>query len=428
MMQRGMALLLGGFALVVSAVDSPAAEKPKSKPYPHYWISVATSSQNIPGMSSEMAGMASLFGGGGGFGGPRRDLTLQLESPKTVSESAKAFHEIPPGQKMGESLSLTTPQYERAQSQSRERDYAPEKREKGKVRMLYYWGCGDTIGAGQPRVFDSEKSNPADMARIFKGRAPTVQTPPSPHKGWTYGEWPSADERTTIPKEASLVGEHRIRGNYTIDIPFSLDAKRDFMPAVEFSSLQTTSAGTTTLEWKRIPAAIGYFATAMGNDGKSGDMVMWSASEVPENGMALMDYLTPGDVQRFIKDKVVMDPSRTSCTIPPIFKNSQGAMLQFIAYGEQLDLVHPPKPKDPKQIWQPEWAVKVRLKSTAMAPLGADSGDDQGREKPSSRKSRSRSRLNQDNAEERSSDSVDSGSKKSKERGVGDAIRGMFGF
>lgn len=425
MMQRSKVLLLVGALLLIFAANSPAAEKQKTKPYPHYWLSVATSSQNTPGMSPEMAGMASMFGGG--IGGPRRDLILQLESPQSVTASPEAFHDIPPGQNMGKSLPLTTPKSERAQP--RERDYTqPDKREKGKVRMLYYWGCGDTIGAGQPRVFDSEKTKVSDMSSVFKGRTPTVQTPPSPHKGWTYGEWPYADERTNIPKDASLVGEHRIHGNYTVDIPFSLDVKRDFMPPVEFSSVQTTAAGATKLEWKKIPTSIGYFATAIGSDGKSGDTVMWSASEVPENGLALMDYLTPGDVQRFIKDKVVMDTSRTSCTIPPIFKNSQGAMLQFIAYGEQLDLVHPPKPKDPKQIWQPEWSVKVRLKSTAMTPLGIETGDGDGREKPTSRKSRSKSRLDQNDTAEQSPDSDSSGSKKSKERGMGDAIRGIFGF
>jgi hypothetical protein len=155
---------------------------------------------------------------------------------------------------------------------------------------------------------------------------------------------------------------------------------------------------------------------------------MWSASEVPENGMALMDYLTPGDVHRFIKDKVVMDPSRTSCTVPPIFKNAQGAMVQFIAYGEQLDIVYPPKPKDSKQIWQPEWSVKVRLKSTSMTPLGIDSAEDESRARPSSGKGKGKPhQAEQDSDEKQTGDDI-SDSKKSKGRGVGDGLRGLFGF
>lgn len=422
MIIKCVALLTGFMGMLGVASISSAAEKPKMKPYPHYWMSVATSSQNIPGMPAEMAGMASLFGGGSGFG-PKRDLSLQLESPQTPSESPEALHEIPPGQNMGKSLALVTPKTEKPQRS--EKDYKPESREMPKVRMLYYWGCGETIGAGQPRVFDSEKSAPEEMGKIFKGRALTVQTPPSPHKGWTYGEWPPVDERNvSVPKDASLVGAHVIRGNYTVDIPFSLDTKRDFMPPVEFTSTSSTPAGATKLEWKSIPSAIGYFATAMGSDGKGGDMIMWFASEVPENGMALMDYLTPGDVRRFIKDKIIMDPSRTSCTVPPIFKNAQGAMVQFIAYGEQLDLIHPPKPKDPKIFWQPEWSVKVRLKSTSMTPLGIDAGADS----PSPRKGKGQQRQIEPDSDEKRSGEDNSESKKSKARGVGDSLRGLFGF
>ena len=428
MIQKRVALFAGFIVVILTAVLSSAAEKPIIKPYPHYWMSVATSSQNIPGMSAQMAGMASMFGGGSGFG-PRRELTLQLESPQTPSASPEAFHDIPPVQNMGKNLVLVTPKTEKPQRS--ERDYPPGTKEKEmpKVRMLYYWGCGETIGAGQPRIFDSEKSRPEDMAKIFKGRAPTVQTPPSAHKGWTYGEWPTPDERKDIPKDSSLAGSHKIRGNYTVDIPFTLDAKRDFMPAVEFSSIKVTESGATKLEWKSIPTAIGYFATAVGSDGKGGDMVMWSASEVPENGMALMDYLTPGDVHRFINDKVVMDPSRTSCTVPPIFKNAKGAMVQFIAYGEQLDLVHPPKPKDPKLIWQPEWSVKVRLKSTTMTPLGMEAGGDERRARPSSRKSKEQPREVERDSEEKPSGDDNSDSRKSKGLGgVGDSLRGLFGF
>jgi hypothetical protein len=415
------AMQLTGFFAVMTATFTFAAEKSKVKPYPHYWMSVATSSQSIPGMSAEMAGMASMFGGGSGLG-PKRELTLQLESPQTPSVAPEAFHDIPPGQNMGKSLPLLTPKTEKAQRS--ERDYKqPGNKDMPKVRMLYYWGCGEAIGAGQPRIFDSEKSKPEDMAKLFKGRAPTVQTPPSPHSGWTYGEWPNADERTNIPKDSSLIGSHAIRGNYTVGIPFSLDAKRDFMAPVEFTSTKTLPSGATKLEWKSIPTAIGYFATAMGSDGKGGDMIMWSASEVPENGMALMDYLTPHDVSQYIKDKVVMDPSRTSCTVPPIFKNSQGAMVQFIAYGEQLDLAHPPRPKDPKQFWQPEWSVKVRLKSTSMTPLGMESGDDRP-----SRKSKAKQRKAEPDSDEKLSEDDDSGSKKSKGRGMGDGLRGLFGF
>ena len=44
-------------------------------------------------------------------------------------------------------------------------------------------------------------------------------------------------------------------------------------------------------------------------------------------------------------------------------------MFNFIAYGDELNVVHPPRPKDPKQVWEQQYAVKVRLKSTGMTML-----------------------------------------------------------
>jgi hypothetical protein len=45
------------------------------------------------------------------------------------------------------------------------------------------------------------------------------------------------------------------------------------------------------------------------------------------------------------------------------------AMLRMIAYGEEANFAYPPRPKDPKAPWNPEWAAKVRVKSTAFQPI-----------------------------------------------------------
>ena len=49
-------------------------------------------------------------------------------------------------------------------------------------------------------------------------------------------------------------------------------------------------------------------------------------------------------------------------------------MLRGIAYGNELNLVHPPRPTDAKLLaaWNPEWSLRVRVKSTAMAMLGQE--------------------------------------------------------
>ena len=413
-------IMLSGALLLSFGCIAHAAEK--VKPYPHYWMSVATVNQSIPGMSEEMAGMAALFGKGPGFG-PRRELRLQLESPRQAPAKPEAAHEIPPGQQMGTALTLVTPLQEKHEPVRPEHGDMPEKFEKPKGRMLLYWGCGDTIAKGQPRVFDAARMKPEEMAGFFKGRKVTRQTAPSAHSGWVYGEWPNRDERKDIPRDSSLVGEQLVKGNYVPNINFSLGSKHDFMAPVEFTSLKSSPSGAMKVDWKAVPTAIGYFASAVGSDQKTGDMIFWSSSDVQEMGSSLMDYLTPGDISRFIREKVVMDPSRNSCTVPPVFKEVQGAMLQFIAYGEQLDIVYPPKPKDPKQLWQPQWSVKVRLKSTGMTMLGESSAET-GRPGKGKRSSRTQDEAGSDQSKQ-SDDDSDSGKSGG---GVVDRMRGLFGF
>jgi hypothetical protein len=150
---------------LVSLVSTMALAAEKTRPpYPHYWISVATTNQSIPGMSEEMSGMASMFGGRGAAFGPRRTLQLQLEGPREVAEP-KAEHLIPPGQKMGDSLPLITPKQEKTEYQPEQRGERPEKYEKPKARMLIYWGCGENVAKGQPRVIDTARCQPWTLAR-----------------------------------------------------------------------------------------------------------------------------------------------------------------------------------------------------------------------------------------------------------------------
>src|SRR5512137_2367547 len=116
-MKRAVTCLITLTGLLSIASLAGAAEK--VKPYPHYWMSVATSNQSIPGMPSGMSGFAGLFGGKSAFG-PKRDLLLQLESPRQAAEPAAA-HALPPGQNMGASLPLVTPVTEKS-------DYVPSER------------------------------------------------------------------------------------------------------------------------------------------------------------------------------------------------------------------------------------------------------------------------------------------------------------
>ena len=89
-------------------------------------------------------------------------------------------------------------------------------------------------------------------------------------------------------------------------------------------------------------------------------------------------------------------------------------MLQFVAYGEELNIVYPPKPKDPKQPWNPQWSVKVRLKSSGSSPLmeAEEKGSRPSKKRPAS-----------DDGDEQEQQPAEK-----KKGGMMDGMRGMFGF
>jgi len=55
-------------------------------------------------------------------------------------------------------------------------------------------------------------------------------------------------------------------------------------------------------------------------------------------------------------------------------------MVRMIAYSPELNLAHPPRPANAKAPWEPEWAARIRIKSTGMTMLGmAERGPRGGR-------------------------------------------------
>lgn len=361
-----VATVLAAFALPLYA----------AKPAAQYWMSVTTDNMSIPGMEAQAGGgIEGMLGGmmmkGMGVGGPRRTLWLDLLGPDTPP-SPSAEHFIPPGMKMGTSLPL---RYEPIPAGPSAED---GKRED--IRILLYWGCGETIRPGQPRVIDTAKMTAEDYAQVVVARGgSSSRLRLGPRKGWTYGEWPNRVSRRDVPNDSSLVGEHLIKGNYTPDIKFTLDARRDFMAPVEFTRAEGGLKDPIKLEWKVIPTAIGYFMMAIAADEKARELVIWTSSELPDMGGGLMGYQSNAQVQRYIQQKVVMRPDVTRCTVPKgVFSKYEGAVLRFVAYGDEANFAHPPKPADPKAKWEPIWTAKVRLMSTGMLPLGGEDGDDSG--------------------------------------------------
>ena len=238
-------------------------------------------------------------------------------------------------------------------------------------KSYLYWGCGDSVRPGQPLVLDMAKASMADYQKFFVGRRATQR---GAHLATGRPSWPNEQDARLVPEGASLIGEHIFKGQGVPDgFKFAIGQAQDIMPPLQLN--QRDKDGATQLEWKGLPTARAYFISAMGARGEN-EIVFWSSSEVAENGTGLVDYQTNSAVDRWLKEKVLLSPEARTCAVPKgIFGG--GAMLRMIAYGTELNLVHPPRPTNPKLVWEPQWAVKVRVKSVANAILGMESMGEQ---------------------------------------------------
>lgn len=375
-----MAASLASDAAAQTAKGPAQVVKP---PVSQAWIDVATfTGMGMPGIggagASPMAMMGSLFGGGQsgknsfgmtqtGSAGRWVDVTLSTSRNTALSEALQA---VPAGTQLAPTLKLVASKG----APPAPSDDAPVEREfeRPKGKMLLYWGCGDTVRAGQPRVLDMATAKPDDLQKFFVSRRATQR---GAHSAVGRPAWPNETDARMVAANASLMGEHMFTGQGVPEgFKFAIPAAQDLMPAIQLK--QSDTNGATQLEWAGLPTARAYFIGAMGAKGGSeAEMVFWTSSEVPEVGVALVDYQTNPAVDRWLKEKVLLEPSVTRCTVPKgIFGAEGGAMLRMIAYGSELSLAHPPRPADPKVAWEPEWAVKLRVKSVASALLGMDMG------------------------------------------------------
>jgi hypothetical protein len=356
---------------ILSGVLPGHAAQDVATPEAQAWIDVATfSGMGMP--MGGMAGMGSMFGvrgeaGGNTFGNTRSmsagrwvDVTLRARANPTLEE---AKHAVPDGF-MSPALELRTPK-NAPPAPARDDEDVRHDPEKPKGRIMLYWGCGSTVRAGQPRVLDMATAAPADFAKFFIGRSATQR---GAHSAAGRPVWPSPEDARMVPERASLVGEHSYAGK---GIPaafrFQISAAQDLMPPLKLD--QAARDGATELNWNAIATARAYFVSAMGGNDKE-DMVIWTSSELPDTGFGLMDYQTNAAVDRWLKEKVLLPPKTTNCTVPKGIYGDNGAMLRVIAYGDELNLAHPPRPKDAKQKWEPVWAVKLRVKAVTNGFLG----------------------------------------------------------
>ena len=362
---------LCGTAVFLALSSIPASTQQSAAPIARYTMDAGTMSGMAAMAASARGNPLALMRGGGG--GAVHQLELRLGSTRTATGAPSADHFMPAGAGLGVSVPLVTPVRQVATAPS-----TPERPEQGQLpsaKLYIFWGCGEHAGPGQPVVID--------FSKLARGQVPPglFAAPVAAAEAWritqensrTYGEWPNSRDTKQVPSSSSLIGDHRIAGNYSPDITFHLD--HSFMPALQTQTPQLAS-GAYGLSWNGLPEATGYYAWAMGakdmGRGQPTEMVWWTSSATKQFGGPMSDWLSPGVVARLVAARTVMPPSQTSCTIPAEVRQAGGdhMMLQLFAYGPESDFAYPPRPASSKVAWKPDWIARVRFRSNAMTILG----------------------------------------------------------
>jgi hypothetical protein len=367
--------------LAIIATAMPAAAQKKPVPETQVWIDVAThDGGGIPsigaagGLTGRLMGMLKghqdypqsrdIPSGTGRF--------LDIAMHNSLLPGTPANQQVPAGLGMGESLLLLPPSPDKPSKPSR--GGKPKGQDEAEITVRQYWGCGAGIRRGQPKELKIKAS--AGLMDIKGSLAPGLFVPDRDiDAGPAYALWPNKKSSKRASEQASLVGQHRITGNGVPEsLQFELGKNADFMPKLLLSS-RGALAESIALEWQPVERSRGYFlhAVAMLDDRS---LVVWTSSEIAGAGHELLNYLNGPDIDRWLKQKVLLPAATTRCAVPkgifqPPGNDRQGvASLSMIAYGPETNLAWPPRPADPKRPWDPEWNVRVRTKSTATAMLG----------------------------------------------------------
>jgi hypothetical protein len=353
--------------LALAVVLGGAASPPP--PIATYWVDAATQSGLGAGMTpGARPNMSQIMGMMSGQSSVAHTLELRLASKQKPAGAPQADHWIPAGLQMGPSLPLLTPA---PAPPVKSTPGLPQGFERPKGRMLIYWGCGEHVGAGQPTVIDFSKlaagQIPPGMAGL--ANAARAATRPGPGSAPGYGEWPNSKDSRAVPAAGSLAGAHKVQGNYSPPISFTMAPGQDFMPALDLAEAGALPSGASRLVWRPAPSATGY-ALAMFGASSSGDVLVWTSGKTAAM-FPHLDYLPPPEVKRLVGTGAILAPTVSECVLPAeVAAASPAGMVTMIGYGPEVHFAEAPK--------APKWTAKVRFKTGASLMRGMGAMSRQG--------------------------------------------------
>lgn len=384
---KPVAAAVSGLFLLTPALAADPVQKVKP-PVSQAYIDLATFAGGNPMMQGGGAGgmLGGLFGGGtkekargNSFGqtqaqgsqGRWMDVVVLTHNNRSLKTATQT---VPAASKLAPTLKLVAPELEKSTPGGPVSTESVGEFQMPKGKMYLYWGCGTDVRKGQPLVLDLSKMDPKQYSQFFQNRSATARIPhPEPGRPG----WPNKEDDRMLPEGASMAGEHAFAGDGVVDgFKFNIDANHDLMPAVQ--ATRSDDGKAVLFKWNAMQQATGWFVQAMGMRGEGPaangemEMVYWTSSELPDMGMGLMNYQPDSAIAKWQKEKVILPASATECAAPKDAVSPM-AMANVIAYGDELNMAYPPRPKDPKITWEPQWDVKVRRKSVASLMPGMGS-------------------------------------------------------
>ncbi|MCE5323543.1 hypothetical protein LLG46_09555 [bacterium] len=323
-------------------------------------ITITTARMFMPGMS----GLAKIPGMNmPDMSAPTRTITMDLTSDQKPQESYKAECAIPEGLKLGPKvdLKIDIPEKSTTSQESFSEDESTADKS-GDMKMKTYWGCGQSIPDGQPKILDTKSMGMISQQSFKSGKLKTSATSRIIDKDNTHAYWPNGDFKGIAKDAAAAPGDYDLTTNFCGQTKVMLKGTQDFLEAIEIMEPGKKGADVTKaipIKWKAVANAKAYLLMAFASSGN--EIVTWTSSSSPDFPMDLQyKAIKKSDLDDYVKKGILLPGDATSCCIPAgVFSGKESPMLAIIAFGAD-------KIQDRNGI-----EANVVIRSTATMTLGA---------------------------------------------------------